>query len=275
MYQRFAFCLSLGRVLQWDGQLKFSYRGVSQAFAQDKIYTPACLHWWGDKWFKTDLFPLLGQSLRNFHVCISSHESNLELITRQDNKPSWVPSPWSGAGWDAGINLELNPNQGLCSWSRTRSPAPRSCFFYAAKPIFFSPGPAINDIDYTFQEYVNYLCPCSEVNEMCYFKSSRVGIKCLFFSWLLGNLTWVIFRPIFFSYEKQGMIFRIFSPREALLWWFDLLLWRSALCIYRGVNLVAVLHWNMKNARVEGICAALVGWSEQFVLKLSLKYNFS
>lgn len=212
------------------GQLKFSYRGVNQTFAQDKISTPAYLHWWGGKCLKTDNFSLLGQNWKNLHVCISFHESQLGI----NDKPGlWtklrVPFTWSGAGWDAGINLELSPGQGLCSWSKTRSPAPRSCFFYPAKPIF-SPYPAINDTDYTFQEYVNYLCPWpwSEVNEICYFKSFGVDIKCLFFSCLLGNLTWVIFRPIFFSYEKQGMIFRIFSPREALLWWFDLLLWRSA-----------------------------------------------
>lgn len=37
----FAFYLELGIILQWDGQLKFSCHGVSQTFAQDKIYTPA------------------------------------------------------------------------------------------------------------------------------------------------------------------------------------------------------------------------------------------
>lgn len=103
---------------------------------------------------------------------------------------------------------------------------------------------------------------------MCYLKSFGVGIKCLLFSCLLGNLTWVIFRPIFFSYEKQGMIFRIFSLccGDLICYCGDLLK-----CIYRGVNLVSVLNWNMKNAKVEGICGAFVGWSELFVLKLSLK----
>lgn len=32
----------------------------------------------------------------------------------------------------------------------------------------------------------------------------------------LGNFTWVIFRPILFSYEKQGMIFRTVSPRPSV-----------------------------------------------------------
>lgn len=112
---------------------------------------------------------------------------------------------------------------------------------------------------------------------MCYFKS--FDIKCLFFSFLLGNLTWVIFRPIFFSYEKQGMIFFFFQNilsqgSFAVVIWIcycgDLLE-----CIYRGVNLVAALNWNVKNARVEGIFGAFVGWAELFVLKLSLKCHFS
>lgn len=79
---------------------------------------------------------------------------------------------------------------------------------------------------------------------------------------LLGNFTWVIFRPVFCSYEKQGMIFRIVSHKETLLWRFDLLLWQYA-CVFicMGVNLAAILNWNMKDARVEVIHDTFMEWS--------------
>lgn len=71
-------------------------------------------------------------------------------------------------------------------------------------------------------------------------------IKCLFFSCLLGNLTWVIFRPIFFSYEKQGMIFQNFLSQGSfavVIWFVTVEICSSLIC--RGVNLVAFLNWKM------------------------------
>lgn len=188
----------------------------SKLCTRSELHT-AHLHWWGDKCFKTDIFPLLGQSLKNFHVCTSFHERNLELIARIVNQ---VKSSFHW-GW-----VRCRNQTGIQSRSRTlfllqtRISSTRIMFLLSCQTHFFFPCPAISDTDDTFQEYVNYFCPWPrcEVSEMNYFKSFGAGIKCLFFSCLLGNLTWLIFRPVFFSYEKQGMIFRIFSDREALLW---------------------------------------------------------
>lgn len=73
------------------------------------------------------------------------------------------------------------------------------------------------------------------------------------------------------------MIFSEYSLTGGKLCCGDLICYCGDLleCIYRGVNLVSVLNWNVKNARVEGIFGAFVGWSELFALKLTLKCNFT
>ncbi|PKU30770.1 hypothetical protein llap_18926 [Limosa lapponica baueri] len=75
-----------------------------------------------------------------------------------------------------------------------------------------------------------------------------------------GNFTWVVFRPIFFSYEKQGTIFQIVSHKEALLWQFVPVVICSSV-IYIGVKLAAILNRNMKDARVGVIHGAFMDWT--------------
>lgn len=150
----------------------------------------------------------------------------------------------SGAGWDAGIELEFSPDQGLCSWSKTGSPAPGSGFFYPARPLFFFSLSCYKwrwwHISGICKLFVSMTMFRGEWNELFPI------IKCLFFSCLLGNLTWVIFRPIFFSYEKQGMIFQNFLSQGSfavVIWFVTVEICSSLIC--RGVNLVAFLNWKM------------------------------
>lgn len=50
------------------------------------------------------------------------------------------------------------------------------------------------------------------------FKLLMINISIFFFFFFfLGNFTWIVFRPIFFCYEKQGMNFRFFKRLYYLL----------------------------------------------------------
>lgn len=66
------------------------------------------------------------------------------------------------------------------------------------------------------------------------FKLLMVNISIFFL--FLGNFTWIVFRPIFFCYEKQGMNFRLGSSRDFInqLFWSNFFFFLIVRVLFEG-----------------------------------------